>query len=339
MANYSDIKGTTISLTSSDPSNPIDGQVWYNSSTFQLKMEGGNYGNAPFTFGTLAPLPERKATAAGGGSKAATWVTGGGQLTPTSAPQTYLYNGSSWTTSGPLGRSSQTNGMGSAGVSTAGVVWCGTNPYNNATEKFDGSSWSTSGNFPVSGSYGNGCGTQGAALSVSIYQGSPFGICNEFNGSSWSGGGTIPNNNYSVGGCGTLSAGVAVGGEPAPNPSGGTQHQFYNGSSWTSNTSLPFSRTFYGNGVMGKQDDTLVMGGGGGTAPTTTEYWNGSAWAAQGTLPVASSSTSCGNNGPSGSTSITMGNGTSSPVDLRDTVMEGISGPGTPSARAISSAE
>ena len=69
MANYSDIKGTTISSTSSDPSNTIDGQVWYNSSTFELKMEGGNYGSAPFTFGTLAPLPERKATSAGGGSK------------------------------------------------------------------------------------------------------------------------------------------------------------------------------------------------------------------------------------------------------------------------------
>jgi hypothetical protein len=43
-------------------------------------MEGGNYGSAPFTFGTLAPLPERKATSAGGGSKAATWVTGGVKL-------------------------------------------------------------------------------------------------------------------------------------------------------------------------------------------------------------------------------------------------------------------
>ena len=230
--------------------------------------------------------------------------------------------------------------MGSAGLSTAGVVWAGTNPYTNATEKFDGSAWATSGNYPVSGSYGNGCGTQGAALGVSLYQGSPFGICNEFNGSSWSGGGTIPNNNYSVGACGTLSAGVAVGAEGAPNPGAGSQHQFYNGSSWTSNTSIPFNRAFYGNGVMGKQDDTLVMGGQSGppTAPTTTEYWNGSAWAAQGTLPVGSASTSCGNNGPSGATSITMGNGTSSPVDVRDTVMEGIAAAGTPSARAISSA-
>jgi hypothetical protein len=190
--------------------------------------------------------------------------------------------------------------MGSAGVSTAGVVWAGTNPYNNATEKFDGSSWSTSGNLPTSGSYGNGCGTQGAALSISLYQGSPFGVCNEYNGSSWSGGGTIPNNNYSVGGCGTQTAGVCVGGDPAPNPPGGTQHQHYNGTSWTAKTSLPANRTYYGNGVIGSQDDTYASAGGDPTSGLSGEYFNGTAWTSQGTLPSlrgGASSTNAQSNG------------------------------------------
>lgn len=340
MANYSDIKGTTIQSVATDPTNAPDGQVWYNTATLQLKMEGGNYGSAPFTFAEAADLPAFKSTAAGGGTKSAAWITGGGGSPPAGAPATFLYNGASWTTSGPLSRPSQSNGMGSAGTSTAGVVWAGTNPYSNATEKFDGSSWSSSGAFPIAGSYGNGAGTQGAALSISLYQGSPFGICNEFNGSSWSGGGTLPNNNYSVGGCGTQTAGVAVGGEPAPNPAGGTQHQQYNGSSWTASTVLPSTRIFYGNGVVGKQDDTLVMGGTSPspTTPTSTEYWNGSSWAAQGTLPIGKYGTASGNNAPSGSSAILMGGGPSTPVDSRVKVIEGIPGPGTPSTRSLSSA-
>lgn len=340
MANYSDIKGTTIQSVATDPTNAPDGQVWYNTETLQLKMEGGNYGNAPFTFAEGGLLPAWKSTGAGGGTKSAAWITGGGGSPPAGAPATFLYNGSSWTTSGPLSRGSQTNGMGSAGTSTAGVVWCGTNPYASATEKFDGSAWATSGNFPVSGSYGNGVGSQGAALSVSLYQGTPFGICNHFNGTSWSGGGTIPNNNYSVSGCGTLSAGVAVGGEPAPNPAGGTQHQHYNGSSWTAKTTLPSIRIFYGNGTVGRQDDTLSMGG---TSPspaseTSSDYWNGTAWAAQGSLPVNKYGTGAGNNAPSGGSAIIMGGGPASPVDQRAKTIEGIAAPGTPSARALSSA-
>ena len=37
MANYKDIHGTQIEVVSSDPSNPVNGQVWYNTTASALK--------------------------------------------------------------------------------------------------------------------------------------------------------------------------------------------------------------------------------------------------------------------------------------------------------------
>ena len=35
MANYKDIHGTKVEVRSDDPSNPVNGQVWYNSRTLK----------------------------------------------------------------------------------------------------------------------------------------------------------------------------------------------------------------------------------------------------------------------------------------------------------------
>ena len=37
MATYKEIKGTEIEVLASDPSNPVEGQVWYNSTSNVLK--------------------------------------------------------------------------------------------------------------------------------------------------------------------------------------------------------------------------------------------------------------------------------------------------------------
>tara|TARA_Y100001951_G_scaffold35892_1_gene28349 strand:- start:88 stop:240 length:153 start_codon:yes stop_codon:yes gene_type:complete len=47
MADYIDIKGGLIQILSSDPSNPIEGEIWYNSTSNDLK---GYNGSATVTF-------------------------------------------------------------------------------------------------------------------------------------------------------------------------------------------------------------------------------------------------------------------------------------------------
>ena len=37
MTTYKEIKGTQIEVVSSDPSNPVEGQVWYNSTDQVVK--------------------------------------------------------------------------------------------------------------------------------------------------------------------------------------------------------------------------------------------------------------------------------------------------------------
>ena len=37
MTTYKELKGTNIEVNSSDPSNPIEGQVWYNTTSNVLK--------------------------------------------------------------------------------------------------------------------------------------------------------------------------------------------------------------------------------------------------------------------------------------------------------------
>ena len=47
MATYITVKGTTVEVIAGDPANPVEGQVWYNSSSNDLK---GYNGSATVTF-------------------------------------------------------------------------------------------------------------------------------------------------------------------------------------------------------------------------------------------------------------------------------------------------
>ena len=40
MAGYNEIRGLRVKYLSADPSNPEDGQVWYNSTTGTLRVQG-----------------------------------------------------------------------------------------------------------------------------------------------------------------------------------------------------------------------------------------------------------------------------------------------------------
>jgi hypothetical protein len=56
MADYKNIKGFNIQYLDSDPPNPIEGQMWFNSTTQTLK--GAEAGGAPLELGHQAELYE-----------------------------------------------------------------------------------------------------------------------------------------------------------------------------------------------------------------------------------------------------------------------------------------
>ena len=53
MATYKEIKGTQIEVLASDPSNPVEGQVWYNSTSNVLKGQSVTSAGSWATGGSL----------------------------------------------------------------------------------------------------------------------------------------------------------------------------------------------------------------------------------------------------------------------------------------------
>jgi hypothetical protein len=99
MTTYKGIQGFTIQNLSADPSNPIEGQVWYNSTSNVWKVEEATTAGAWATGNNMN-------TARSSFSRKY-WYTNcsfsfGGQTSP-SAPSytgaTEEYNGTSWTNS------------------------------------------------------------------------------------------------------------------------------------------------------------------------------------------------------------------------------------------------
>jgi len=119
MTTYKEIKGTGVQNFSSDPANPIEGQVWYNTTSDTLKLSIGPEISAWATGGNLNLA--RGSTPGSAGSNTAAIVMGGfsdGALTNTES-----YNGTSWTEVNDLniGRSSTTG----TGSQTAALVISG----------------------------------------------------------------------------------------------------------------------------------------------------------------------------------------------------------------------
>ena len=163
MATYKEIKGTNIEVLSSDPSNPVEGQVWYNSTSNVLKgsvlaaaawANGGNMNTA------------RDQLAAAGNSPSSTTLIFGGDTTPHVA-NTELYNGSNWTEVNDLNTARRL--LSGAGTNTAALAVSGFNgpPGSQnvaATETWNGTNWTEVNNLNTKRQYAGAAGIQTSAL-------------------------------------------------------------------------------------------------------------------------------------------------------------------------------
>ena len=153
-----------------------------------------------------------------------------------------------------------------SGTQTATAVFGGRGPNDAvtgvATENYDGSAWTTSGNMSNQRRYCAGLGTsQTAALAVSGTNQIGPGVitaCEEYGGSSWTSGGAYP---FASGGLmcsGSQTAGLAAGGPYSSVPQSQSSNE-YDGSSWTAGGTLN-TRRADGLGI-GTQTASLICGG------------------------------------------------------------------------------
>ena len=299
MATYRDIKGDPIETVATDPSNPILGDIWYNTTSGTIK--GFGFTAAAWAAGGAASTAREARSAAG--TQTATVLYGGADNTsgPYALNNTEHYDGSSWTNSGNL-NTARTGimafgaGIPSA-VAAAGTTDAGpaTPHRTTATEEYNGSSWTNATSCSTARFSGGGFGIETAGVICGGSDGTRRNDTEEYDGSSWTSGGNLPAGNSGLAAVGTLTAGLAWGGST---PSLVTSTLHYDGTSWsTPPANIPVAGNLHGEAGI----QTAALGFGGytpGVTDATIEY-DGTAWA----INPATLATARGTMGGTGTTS------------------------------------
>ncbi len=279
MTTYIELKGQDIQVVSSDPSNPTLGQIWYNTSSNQLKGFRASSGGV-WSTGTSTNISREKNVAVGVYTSALAFGGSGTGQSPLMGGNTVKaekWNGSSWTTDSNSMNQGRAHLRG-AGTQTAAVGFGGYSspPYvvQALTENYNGSSWTASGTLPAGMSRMGAFGTQTAAVSCGGDDNpSPGGTYN-YNGSSWTASGAMNTGRTAMGSAGTQTAGLVFSGNPDPTPIRQATEK-YNGTSWTNTGNFGSGR--YSMGSSGTQTAALAFGGG-FPLQGLTEQFNGSTW-------------------------------------------------------------
>ena len=120
MAEYINIKGQSIEVVASDPANPTQGQIWYNSTSNTLK--GLGYQSESWASG--GNLNTGRTELSGAGTQTAA-LAFAGELPPNTAA-TEEYNGTAWTSVNPLPSASRDragSGTQTAALSAGGTLY------------------------------------------------------------------------------------------------------------------------------------------------------------------------------------------------------------------------
>ena len=237
------------------------------------------------------PYPVNNYLLSGAGPQTAAIAYGGRQYPgPNSAiGNAATYDGGSWTaipslSTGRYYLASAKEGTQTAAMCVAGTATTGA---TNATEEYNGSSWTGGGAYPISTSIGDqGAGTQTAAIAAGGYGGTPTpytAVTATYNGSSWTALSSPSNLNTAraYGSmCGPQTAALLVSGQPG---TGGCES--WNGSAWTAVAALGTTRNYAG--TAGDNTSALAFGGElppGSAQTNVSESWNGSSWSASANL-------------------------------------------------------
>jgi len=284
MTTYKTIRGTHIVSVTSDPPAPVNGQMWYNSTTRTLK----GFTSSPA--GTWATSGSMNTGRRGGGSKGSqtSGIAVGGNVPPASGA-VELFNGSTWTETTDLG--STRRGLGTcAVVNTAAIAFGGEqspSAWYTLNESWNGSSWTEVNDLNDGRVSMLAIGSSTAGLAIGGVSGTPanYQKNESWNGTSFTEVGDMNTGRYGSG----ASAGTQTSGLAWTNQSGyATDSESWNGSAWTATPNLNTAKIQDGGAGA---DNTSAISFGGYTTGfnniANTEQWNGSAWSETNDLNTA----------------------------------------------------
>ena len=287
MSEYKGIHGGKVQNFTTNPDNPIEGQVWYNETDGNWKVSSFTTSGSWATGGSLNT--GRRAMSGAGTQTAALGI--GGNSNPGSPPysvdiaNTESYDGTSWTEVNDLN-----TGRGYAagdGTQTSALYFAGTvsGTPSALTESWNGTSWTEVADLNAT-RYGVG-GVGADNTSMLAFGGNPGPIANteSWNGTSWTEVNDLNTARHSLAGFGIVTSALATTGE---NPGGRTTlTESWNGTSWTEVADTNANRE--GAGSAGTDNTSGLIFGGFEQAPVDsrvnkTELWNGTSWSEEADL-------------------------------------------------------
>jgi len=211
----------------------------------------------------------------------------------------YQLVAASWASGGNLNVSRSdlavTGPADSSALAVGGYTGSG---YSDSTEKYNGSTWTASGNYPISIVSTGLFGSQTAAVAAGgepAAAGYRSALVNSFNGSTWTSATSLPGNRSHGGALGTETAGLVIGGSPTYSPYVDTNTTLeYSAGSWSSGGNLSEAKAKIMSSGSGTQTAGLIAGGstggtGGQGALATSESYDGTSWTSSPNINTARS--------------------------------------------------
>ena len=286
MAEYKEIHGTKIRNYTTNPDNPITGEVWYNDTDNVLKFQYPTVTTVG-SWSTGGSVNTARGDSGGFGTQSAQLFAGGETPGPNFHAQTESYDGTSWTEVNDMNTARKCGG--SAGTLTSGIFYGGnTPPYSNVVETWNGTNWTTGTSMNTARSDQGSAGVSStSALGFGGTGSPPSPIYKDFtelwNGSSWTEVADLNTGRGDNMGCGTVTSALSAGGaSPAK-----AVTESWNGSNWTEVADLAVVGMNAGS-IGSSNTDGLMVGGANDSTDyfKTVEQWNGTSWSEQADLPV-----------------------------------------------------
>ena len=312
MATYKEIKGTQIEVLASYSSNPVEGQVWYNSTSNVLKGQAATSAGAWATGGGLNTNRTDMATSVAAPPTSVVIAGGGDTSPPTAGTDAEVYNGSSWTEVNNL-NTPRYSLTGAGSSSTATIAFGGYGPpgggnvVTGATESYNGTKWTDLNDMNTGRQSQGNAGTSTSGLAFGgVTDTATVANTESWNGTNWTEVNDLNTARNGARGLGVTNTAALMQGSGVI-PTGGLTEQ-WNGTNWTEVADLSVPRR--NQSGAGNYTSALVFGGETPSAAdvANTEIWNGTSWAE--TTDLNTASRNAGNTGTS------SGTGTSSPSAL-----------------------
>ena len=268
MAEYKEIHGTKIRNYTTNPDNPITGEVWYNETDQVLKF---SYPTTESAWASVNSMNTARDFLAGVGTYTAALGFGGN--VPPHTANTESWNGSNWTEVNDLSYG-QSNG-GAAGTSTSAIFGGGTvqpgNPYSGdfsvLSQSWNGTNWTTVNDINTAryamNSAGGGADNTSAVIFGGLSGPSPYqsrAFTELWNGTNWTEVNDMNTGRIMTFGTGaTATAAVAIGGQTTPPSTNKSETELWNGTNWSEDTNIP-TATY--NGASGGTSSSAFTAGG-----------------------------------------------------------------------------